>query len=70
MDVLELDRIGINDRFLDLGGDSLRATKILARTRGPFGVELSLRDLIRTETIAQMAELITKRHASGPGAPS
>jgi len=67
MDVLQLERIGIDDRFLDLGGDSLRAIRILNRTRESFGKELSFSDVIRTETIAQMAELITTRNATGSG---
>ncbi len=67
MDVLQLERIGINDRFLDLGGDSLRATQILGRTLKSFGIELSISDVIRTETIAQMAELIAMRNAAGSG---
>jgi amino acid adenylation domain-containing protein len=70
MDVLQLERIGIDDRFLDLGGDSLRATQILGRTMESFGIELSISDVIRAETIAQMAELITIRHAAGSGDPS
>ena len=70
MDVLQLGRIGIDDRFLDLGGDSLRATQILARTRKSLGIELSFSDVIRTETIAQMAKLITTRIATGSGGPS
>lgn len=65
MDVLQLEKIGIDDRFLDLGGDSLRATQILGRTLKSFGIELSVTDVIRTETIAQMAELITIRNATG-----
>lgn len=65
MDVLQLEKIGINDRFLDLGGDSLRATQILGRTLKSFGIELSVTDVIRTETIAEMAELITIRNATG-----
>jgi hypothetical protein len=35
-----------------------------------FGIELSVGDLIQTETIAQMAELITMRTAAGSGDPS
>jgi acyl carrier protein len=61
MEVLQLERIGVNDRFLDLGGDSLRATQILNRTVKSFGIQLSVRDLFRTETIAQMAELVARR---------
>jgi acyl-coenzyme A synthetase/AMP-(fatty) acid ligase/acyl carrier protein len=67
MEVLQLEKIGIHDRFLDLGGDSLRATQILGRTVESFGMELSVSDLIRTETIAQMAELITMRSRAGSG---
>jgi amino acid adenylation domain-containing protein len=67
MDVLQLERIGINDRFLDLGGDSLRATQILGRTLKSFGIDLSVSDVIRTETIAQMAELITILNETGSG---
>lgn len=62
-DVLALDRVGIDDRFLDLDGDSLRAFKVLARAVEAFEVELSMADLFRTETIAQMAELIRRRRA-------
>ena len=69
-EVLQLGRIGIDDRFLDLGGDSLRATQILGRTMNSFGIELSVSDLIRTETIAQMAELIAMRNATGSDDPS
>lgn len=70
MEVLELERIGINDRFLDLGGDSLRATQILSRAMKSFAVELSIGEVIRTETIAEMAALIAGRGAAGPGDPS
>lgn len=62
-DVLEIERVGVEDRFLDLGGDSLRAFKVLARAVEAFAVELSIGDLFRTETVAQMAELITRRRA-------
>jgi acyl carrier protein len=70
MDVLQLGRIGIDDRFLDLGGDSLRATQILARALTSFGIELSISDVIRADTIAQMAKVITMRNATGSGGPS
>ena len=70
MDVLQLGTIGIDDRFLDLGGDSLRATQILSRTMTSFGIELSISDVIQAETIAQMATLIRIRNATGSGGPS
>jgi acyl carrier protein len=67
-EVLELKTIGIHDRFLDLGGDSLRGSRILRRTIESLGIELSITDVLRTETIAQMAELIALLKASDSGA--
>jgi amino acid adenylation domain-containing protein len=58
MEVLSLEKVGIHDRFLDLGGDSLRATRVLNRARDSFTVKLSISDLLKTESIAQLADLI------------
>jgi amino acid adenylation domain-containing protein len=57
-EVLELEQIGINDRFLELGGDSLRATRILSRVVQTFRVEFSIQALLDAPTVAQMAKLI------------
>ena len=54
-DVLELDEIGINDSFLDLGGNSLLAARIIARVIDTMQVEIPLRLLFESPTIAQMA---------------
>ena len=58
MEILNLERVGVHDRFLDLGGDSLQATRILDRTNESLKVEMKISDLFHTETIAQMADLI------------
>jgi acyl carrier protein len=60
-EVLAVDAVGINDRFLDLGGDSLRATQILARVIDQFGVEIEHRVLLLTPTIAAMALAILQQ---------
>jgi amino acid adenylation domain-containing protein len=60
-EVLAIESVGIHDRFLDLGGDSLRASQILARVIDQFGAELNLRVLLETPTIAEMATVITQR---------
>jgi acyl carrier protein len=62
-EVLAIDAVGIHDRFLDLGGDSLRATQILARVIDQFGVELEHRVLLQTPTVADMAVAILQRQA-------
>jgi acyl carrier protein len=69
-EVLAIDVVGIDDRFLDLGGDSLRASQILARVIDQFGVELNLRVLLQTPTIADMAMVITQRQAGTTDAAS
>ncbi|MCW5854093.1 MAG: AMP-binding protein [Anaerolineae bacterium] len=60
-EVLALDEVGLHDPFLDLGGDSLLASQIVARAGGLFDVEVAQRDLFLTPTVAQMAALIGQR---------
>jgi thioester reductase-like protein len=55
-EVLELEKIGINDNFFDLGGHSLLITQLLAKVRNAFNVELPLKDLFNAPTIADLAE--------------
>ena len=56
--VLEIDQVGVNDVFLDLGGDSLRAMKIIARTRDEFEVDIPISLLFKAPTVAAMAQVI------------
>ena len=57
-EVLGLDRIGIHDRFLELGGDSLLATQLISRVLAEFRVRLALKALWEAPTVAEMAEAI------------
>jgi oxalate---CoA ligase len=52
--------IGIHDEFLDLGGDSLTATKLIAQIRKSIRVEISPLDLFDASTVAQQAALIAR----------
>jgi acyl-coenzyme A synthetase/AMP-(fatty) acid ligase/acyl carrier protein len=55
IEVLGVDRIGIQDNFFDLGGHSLSATRLLSRVRARFSVELPLRRVFERPTVAELA---------------
>ena len=62
-ELLKLGRVGVEDHFFDLGGHSLLATQVLARVRQAFGVEISLREVFGTPTIAGLAAIVDARTA-------
>ena len=63
-EVLHLARIGVKDRFFDLGGDSLLAMQVIARVRDTFRVELPFSVLFDRQTIEALAWELQSRTAS------
>jgi amino acid adenylation domain-containing protein len=54
-DVLDLDRVGIDDAFLDLGGDSLSAMRVGSRINARFRVEMPQAIVFELATVAELA---------------
>src|SRR5947208_2099883 len=57
-DVLGMERVGVEDDFFELGGDSILSFRILSRIRAAFGVTLSARAVFDARTVVRLAELL------------
>ena len=57
-ELLETEDISVNQRFQDLGGDSLLATRLISRLSDTLDIELSLVDFFDAPTIADQAAVV------------
>jgi NAD(P)-dependent dehydrogenase (short-subunit alcohol dehydrogenase family)/acyl carrier protein len=54
-EMLGVEEVGIHDHFFELGGHSLMGVQILSRIRETFQVELSMKSLFDSPTVAALA---------------
>ncbi|MEU8827138.1 non-ribosomal peptide synthase/polyketide synthase [Streptomyces sp. NPDC048636] len=57
-EVLGAARVGAEDEFFALGGDSVRSLLIASRAKEAFGVELTPRDILTARTVSGLADLV------------
>ncbi|MDT5223457.1 MAG: hypothetical protein QOG19_864, partial [Mycobacterium sp.] len=62
--VLGLDRVGVDDSFFELGGDSILSMQVVARARAN-GVIFKPRDIFVEQTVARLARVTGVAHGDG-----
>jgi amino acid adenylation domain-containing protein len=62
-EVLQVERVGLTDNFFELGGHSLLMTQVTVRVRKRLGIEMDLRDLFDSASLAEFAAKIEGKKA-------
>ncbi|MDQ7807540.1 amino acid adenylation domain-containing protein [Amycolatopsis sp. A133] len=68
-EVLGVGQIGVDDSFFELGGHSLLATRLVSRVRAEAGLELSVRQVFETPTVAGLLERLGSARVRPPLVP-
>ncbi|MFI1241561.1 condensation domain-containing protein, partial [Nocardia salmonicida] len=54
-EILGVDRVGVDDSFFDLGGNSILATRLVSRAQSLSGVTVSIQGVFETPTVSGLA---------------
>ncbi|WP_415835051.1 type I polyketide synthase, partial [Corallococcus soli] len=68
--LLGIHPIGIHDSFFELGGDSVIGLQLLGALRDRCRVELAVRELFESPTVARLAERVRERQRPRSEAPA
>ncbi|MGV7796065.1 phosphopantetheine-binding protein, partial [Mycobacterium kansasii] len=64
--VLGLHRVGVDESFFDLGGDSISAMRVIAAINNALNVGLSVRSLFETPTVEGLSRAVGDGAAADP----
>ncbi|MCU0284949.1 MAG: amino acid adenylation domain-containing protein, partial [Acidobacteria bacterium] len=59
--ILALDHIGIDDNFFNIGGDSIKAIRLISTANNTLNANLKVVDVFTGNTIREMAGLLTNK---------
>ncbi|MGC0365274.1 amino acid adenylation domain-containing protein [Rhodococcus sp. 27YEA15] len=66
-DLLGRDRVGADDGFFELGGNSLLATRVVARINAEYGISVDIRNFFDAPTAGELAVYIDDARTSEDG---
>ncbi|MCL1990154.1 MAG: amino acid adenylation domain-containing protein [Defluviitaleaceae bacterium] len=61
-EILSVNRVSIKDSFFELGGNSLRATRLTNKIETETGKRISLKEVMQYSTVEKLAELIMEKN--------
>ncbi len=67
-EILGIEKVGVNDNFFELGGHSLLAIQVMSDIAKTFYLNLPLRTLFESSTVAELAVVIAKGMGGEAGA--
>ncbi|OLF16235.1 non-ribosomal peptide synthetase [Actinophytocola xanthii] len=68
-EVLGAERVGANDNFFGLGGDSILSIQLVSRAR-QAGLRFTSRDVFANQTVAELATVVTTAEPAAAAAPA
>jgi len=69
-EVLGVPRVGIDDSFFDLHGESLMAMRLISSIKASLGVELLVSDIFDAPTVAELDQEVEKALLAEPARPA
>ncbi|MCC5666990.1 amino acid adenylation domain-containing protein [Nostoc sp. CHAB 5784] len=67
--ILLLEKVGRDDNFFDLGGNSLRLIQVLQKLQIIFTKELSMVEMFQHPTVRALGQLLSEQRSQTPDAP-
>jgi thioesterase domain-containing protein/acyl carrier protein len=64
-DIMNIDVIGSQDDYFDLGGDSLTATTLFLEIERKYGIRIATSEILEHSTVAKLAVLMASRSQTG-----